>query len=305
MTPSRSGARLLRAVLWVFGLAAAAALAPRPGLAAQPALAQAADSAPRASAAPGSTAAPIPSLPSAGEERRAGAPPAAEPPLAAGDRVRRQVVLVAAWLAILLVIGAGTLMLASDNLMAVADALERHYGTALVAGLAGQAAFAPLLAALVVALVLTILGILLIPFAIVSYVIVAAGIVTLGFLATAVVVGRGWRPAPAATDRARRAATLRALVVGSVVLVAPWLVAALLAAWPLAESLVRGAAFATTWVACTAGLGATLISRAGIRQVRTTRAQKAMESPSWQTPTPVSGVVAARRPVATPSRGAG
>lgn len=297
MTPLRSGARLLRAVLWVLGLSAATALASRP------VLAQAPGTAPRASATPDSAAAPIPALPSAGEER--GEQATVEPPLSAGDRVRRQVLLVAAWLTILLVIGAGTLVLASDNLMAVADALERHYGTALVAGLAGQVAFAPLLAALIVALVLTILGILLIPFAIVSYVIVAAGIVTLGFLATAVVVGRGWRPAPATTDRARRAATLRALVVGSVVLVAPWLVAALLAAWPVAESLARGVAFATTWVACTAGLGAALISRAGITQVRTTRAQKAMESPSWQTPTPVSGVVAARRPVATPSRGPG
>ncbi|MEA3246816.1 MAG: hypothetical protein U9Q74_11740 [Gemmatimonadota bacterium] len=297
MTPLRSGARLLRAVLWVLGLSAATALASRP------VLAQAPGTAPRASATPDSAATPIPALPSPGEVR--GEQAAVEPPRSAGDRVRRQVLLVAAWLTIVLVIGAGTLMLASDNLMAVADALERHYGTALVAGLAGQVAFAPLLAALVVALVLTILGILLIPFAVVSYVIVAAGIVTLGFLATAVVVGRGGRPAPATTDRARRAATLRALVVGSVVLVAPWLVAALLAAWPVAESLARGVAFATTWVACTAGLGAALISRAGITQVRTTRAQKAMESPSWQTPTPVSGVVAARRPVATPSRGPG
>lgn len=299
MTASRSGARLLRAVLWAFALSTAAPLAARP------VLAQAPGTAPRATAAPDAGVASIPALPSAGPASGSGPHAVVEPPRSGGERVGRQVLLVATWLTILLVIGAGTLLLASENLMAVADALERHYGTALVAGLAGQVAFAPLLAALVVALVLTILGILLIPFAIVSYVIVAAGIVTLGFLATAVVVGRGWRPAPAATDRARRAATLRALVVGSVVLVAPWLVAALLAAWPLAESLARAAAFATTWVACTAGLGAALISRAGIRQVRTTRAQKAMESPSWQTPTPVSGVVAARRPVATPSRGPG
>lgn len=298
MTPSRSGARHLRAVVCFLALAGLAALAPRPGMA------QAQGATSGTAVAPESAAAPVPPLPSAGE-RVSGLHAVAEPPLAPGERVGRQLLLVAAWLAILVVIGAGTLMLASDNLMAVADALERHYGTALVAGLAGQAAFAPLLAALIVALVLTILGILLIPFAIVSYVIVAAGIVTLGFLATAVVVGRGWRPAPATTDRARRAATLRALVVGNVVLVAPWGVAALLAAWPAAESVARGVAFAITWVACTAGLGAALISRAGIRQVRTTQAQKAMESAGWQTPTPVSGVVAARRPAATPSHGRG
>jgi hypothetical protein len=218
-------------------------------------------------------------------------------------RIMEQLALVGGWLAILLVIAVGVLVLASDNLSAVADALERHYGSTLVAGMAGQVAFAPLLVALLVALVLSVLGILLVPFAAVAYVIVTAGLVTLGFLATAVVIGRGWRPAPPGSDRARRAATLRALLVGIVVLLSPWALAALLGAWPLAESLVRGVAFATTWVAVTAGLGAALISRAGITRAQSHQAKRAMASPSWQTPTPVSGVVAARRPTATPSQG--
>lgn len=211
------------------------------------------------------------------------------------------VALVGGWLAVLLVISIGVLTLASDNLAAVADALERHYGDALVAGVAGQVAFAPLLVALVVALALSILGILLVPFAMVAYLVLCAGLVMLGFLATAVVVGRGWRPAPPGSDRARRASTLRALVVGLLVLLAPWLAAALLASWPAAEWLARGVALAVTWVACTAGLGAGLISRAGIRRARSSEAQHALASPSWQTPTPVSGVAAARRPVQTPT----
>lgn len=217
-------------------------------------------------------------------------------------RVMGQLALVGGWLAVLLVIAIGVLVVASDNLAAVADALERHYGSTLVAGLAGQVAFAPLLVALLVALVLSILGILLVPFAAVAYVIVAAGVVTLGFLATAVVIGRGWRPAPPGSDRARRAATLRALVVGIVVLLSPWALAALLAGWPVAEALARGVAFATTWVAATAGLGAALTSRAGIKRAQSQQAKSALASPSWQTPTPVSGVVAARRPAATPSQ---
>ena len=93
-------------------------------------------------------------------------------------------------------------------------------------------------------------------------------------------------------------------MVGIVILLSPWAVAALLAAWPTAESLARGVAFATTWVAATAGLGATLISRAGIKRAQSREARHAMASPSWQTPTPVSGVVAARRPTPTPSQGA-
>jgi hypothetical protein len=221
----------------------------------------------------------------------------------AGSLIASRLALVGGWLAILIVISVGVLVLASDNLSAVADALERHYGNSLVAGVAGQVAALPLLAALLVALVLSVLGILLVPFAAVAYVIVVAGIVMLGFLGTAVVVGRGWRPAPPGGDRARRAAMLRALVIGIVVLLAPWAVAGALAPWPLAETIARGVAFAVSWVACTAGLGAAIISRAGITRARSSQAQRAMASPSWQTPTPVAGVVAARRPATTPTAG--
>lgn len=221
----------------------------------------------------------------------------------AGSLVARRLALVAGWLAVLIVISVGVLVLASDNLSAVADALERHYGNSLVAGVAGQVAALPLLAALLIALILSVLGILLVPFAAVAYVIVVAGIVTLGFLGTAVVVGRGWRPAPPGGDRARRAAMLRALVIGIAVLLSPWAIAGALAPWPLAETIARGVAFAVSWVACTAGLGAAIISRAGITRTRSSQAQRAMASPSWQTPTPVAGVVAARRPATTPTAG--
>ena len=222
-------------------------------------------------------------------------------PVDASKRIMQRLALVGGWFCVLIALSVGVLVLASDNLSAVADALERHYGSTLVAGLAGQVAFAPLLVALIVALVLSVLGILLVPFAAVAYVILAAGLVSLGFLATAVVIGRGWRSAAPGSDRARRAATLQAMVVGIVVLLLPWALAALLAAWPVAETLARGVAFAITWVAATAGLGATLISRAGIKRAQSRQAVRAMASPSWQTPTPVSGVVAARRPAATPT----
>lgn len=222
-------------------------------------------------------------------------------PVDASKRIMQRLALVGGWFCVLIALSVGVLVLASDNLSAVADALERHYGSTLVAGLAGQVAFAPLLVALIVALVLSVLGILLVPFAAVAYVILAAGLISLGFLATAVVIGRGWRSAAPGSDRARRAATLQAMVVGIVVLLLPWALAALLAAWPVAETLARGVAFAITWVAATAGLGATLISRAGITRAQSRQAVRAMASPSWQTPTPVSGVVAARRPAATPT----
>jgi len=55
-------------------------------------------------------------------------------------------------------------------------------------------------------------------------------------------------------------------------------------------------AVAITWVAATAGLGAALVSRGGVRRAVAPAAQRAMQAASWATPTPVAGVVAARRP---------
>jgi hypothetical protein len=64
--------------------------------------------------------------------------------------------------------------------------------------------------------------------------------------------------------------------------------------------LARIAAIAITWVAASAGLGAALMARGGVRRVHVHVASTEVSPASWQTPTPISGIVAARRPV-TPS----
>ncbi|MBI1808555.1 MAG: polymer-forming cytoskeletal protein [Gemmatimonadetes bacterium] len=225
---------------------------------------------------------------------------------AAGDaatptagRVARSLTFAGAWLAVLLIVGIGVLVVASSNLDAVTDALEQGVGRALAVGLAGQLAIVPVVTVLCTALALTILGILLIPFAIVVYAIVVAGLLTLGFLAVARIIGRSTGSPVGASDRERRAASLRALVVGVIVLMAPWFLAASLAWSPMAHLIMRTIAVAITWVAATAGLGAALVSRGGVRRRVAPAAAKAMNAASWQTPTPVAGVVAARRPGAS------
>jgi hypothetical protein len=89
-----------------------------------------------------------------------------------------------------------------------------------------------------------------------------------------------------------------------------WLIAALLAPWPTAATVARVIAFAATWAAATVGLGATLLTRAGtstakrpvfapVRTPPLVESAGAVAAPAqsqWETPTPVSGVVAARRP---------
>jgi hypothetical protein len=61
---------------------------------------------------------------------------------------------------------------------------------------------------------------------------------------------------------------------------------------------------AGSWVALTFGLGATILTRAGtVREGETTKPARSMDDLSWQTPTPVTGVVAARRPVVAAKEG--
>jgi hypothetical protein len=82
-----------------------------------------------------------------------------------------------------------------------------------------------------------------------------------------------------------------------------WVLASAFAWAPVIETVLRGVAIAITWVAATAGLGAAVLSRGGTRRAAAVPEMLApVNDLPWQTPTPVTGVVAARRP--TPSSSA-
>jgi hypothetical protein len=204
--------------------------------------------------------------------------------------------LVIGWFAILMMIGLGVMIFADANLDGVVVGLERGFGRSFLIGIVGELAALPVLLLLIVALAITILGALLIPFAVVSYVIAAAGLVTLGFLAIARLTGGALTSDSGTTSP--RGVHLRALFIGLFIYLALWLVAAAFTWNPVAGSILRGIAIAVTWVAATAGLGAALSSRAGTQRVGVGSTAKATaDEYAWQTPTPVSGVAAARRPV--------
>jgi hypothetical protein len=204
--------------------------------------------------------------------------------------------LVAAWFALLTLIGLGVMVFAEGNLEGVVVALERGFARSFWLGIAGQVVLLPALLVLVAALAITLLGILLIPFAIVAYVIAAAGLMTLGFLAVARLTGGAL-----ASDRgttSARGVHLRALIIGLVVYLGIWMVAAAFTWHPMVGAILRAVAIAITWMAATVGLGATLSSRAGTVRPGVGSKQKAnTDEFAWQTPTPVSGVAAATRRV--------
>jgi hypothetical protein len=205
--------------------------------------------------------------------------------------------------AIFLVLGVGVLIFAGPTLEGVAEALDRHLARSFLIGVAGQLGLIPGLLVLVVALGITLIGLLLIPFAIVAYVLAVSGALTLAFLTVALVIGRAVGLRRPDTTLARRAAALRAMLIGVSTLFVLWVVAALLGWSPLAAGIVRLIALVTTWVAVSAGFGAVLTSRAGTRRAEPVTSRPVIpDEVAWQTPTPVSGVAAARRP--TPVAGA-
>ncbi len=236
-----------------------------------------------------------------GGELRASAPAGAAasstPPLTGAAAVQHALKITAGWLVVILLVGLGVIVFSGAQLEAVAEGLEQRFTTALVLGIAGQVAMLPLLAMLCLALALTLVGILLIPFAIVAYVLGAAGLVTLGALAATTVAGH----AIVREGANVRVRAVQSLVIGTVLLVLPWIAAALLANSRWGEMAARLVAVALTWVAASAGLGAALMARGGVRRVHVHLASAEVSHAAWQTPTPIGGIVAARRPAETPS----
>jgi hypothetical protein len=212
----------------------------------------------------------------------------------AAERTISAVKVVSGSFGVLLIVAIGVLLFAAPNLAEVVETVERRFARAFWIGLAAQLLILPGVVVLCIALALTLIGVLLIPFAVVAYAIAIAGLLTLGFLAVAQLIGSAvWR-GRGATERGR---AFGALVVGVAIFFALWLVASLLVWLPLAATVVRAAAVAASWAAITLGLGAAILSRAGTHR-RIASGSRPVELAAWQTPTPVTGVVAARRPAA-------
>lgn len=216
---------------------------------------------------------------------------AATPPLSTGEALK----LSAGWTAMLLIVGLIALVVASRNLDATARMLEQGVGRAFFVGVAGQLGFLPLLLLTVAALAVTLIGILLIPFALAAAPVAFAGLVTLGWLATALMIGRALVRAAPGQDRA---AMIRALVPGVLLLMLPWIIAAALQEAGAIAIVARAFATGVTWVSATLGLGAAVLSRAGTASNRAAKPTTPAATTGWQTPTPIGGVAAARRPVA-------
>ena len=209
-----------------------------------------------------------------------------------------------------LIIGLVVLMTAEEALTAVAKTAARDISGSFWVGMLWQLLAVPLLVVLLVACAITIIGVLVIPIAAFAWALAYAGAFTLGILAVALVIGRALAGRRAGSSE--RSAALRGLAVGLITLSLIWFGAAIAAKVPVAGAIARLIAVAFTWAVATVGLGAVVKSRMGVAQLSmrfgrsrfasrwgaaSTTTTTEVAAPGWQTPTPVQGVVAARRPV--------
>lgn len=197
-------------------------------------------------------------------------------------------------LVVMVLLGFAAMVFAEERLRVVAGAIEARFGRALFAGILTEVSFIPGIVLAAVLLVITLVGIVLLPVAIPGIFVLGALLAVLGFLAVSRVAGQ------ALTRRAAtvsvRGAELRSMLAGLFFFFGLWLVAALLSWVPVLGSLLHALAFVVTWAAATVGLGAAVITRGGGRPTSAPVAAPHEEAElGWQTPTPISGIAAARR----------
>ena len=164
-------------------------------------------------------------------------------------------------------IGWGLAAFGQHHLQVVSDTVSHNFGRAFLTGLVGQILVLPTFGMLIVGLVLSVVGILLLPFAVVVFALLLVVGVLGGFLAVTHAMGETYTRRRMAAGLALGApGHMQFLAVGLAGVVVLWLAWALFGWVPVAGALIRAAALLVTWVLATAGFGAALLSRAGVKE---------------------------------------
>jgi hypothetical protein len=197
-----------------------------------------------------------------------------------------------------LLLGFGLVLFGRHPLEVVSDTVNHSFARSFVVGLLAEVLLVPTFGMIVVGLILSVVGILLLPFAVVVYVLLAIAAVLGGAIAVAHAMGE--------TVTRRRMAlgivigspnSYRYLLIGLSSVCALWAVWIIFGWVPVAGTIIFGLSALVTWLLGTVGLGATLMSRAGLREGFAGRIlpQEALtDEYLWATPR--YGVPAAKRP---------
>jgi hypothetical protein len=198
----------------------------------------------------------------------------------------------------LVALGFGLVLFGRPNLEVVADTVSHTFGRSFVVGLLAEMLLLPTFGMLVVGLLLSVVGVLLIPFAVLAYgLLLLLGVVG-GYLAVAHALGESYtRRRLALGMSATSPNSYRYVMVGLALMMAFWGGWVLFGWVPIAGTMIKVAAVLVTWLLATVGFGATLLSRAGVRESFTGRLlppEALTDEYLWATPQ--FGVPAAKRP---------
>jgi hypothetical protein len=204
---------------------------------------------------------------------------------------------VAGAAATLCIIGAAIITFGRPALATVSDTVTHSVGRAFTVGFLAQIVVLPTAALIVAGLALTVIGLLLVPFAAVAAGLLVGSAVLYGLIAVAHAMGETLTRRRMARGVALSPNSYRYLLTGVSglgVIWAGWIVFG----WvPVAGMLILAMATLTTWWFATVGLGAAVLSRGGMRGEFAGRIfppESLTDEYLWATP--LGGVAAVKRP---------
>jgi hypothetical protein len=209
-------------------------------------------------------------------------------PSVVGGVVGNAMSLAATFLAMAF-LGLGMLFFAPRQLETVADTVWSSFGRSFLTGLFAQPLVLPVFGMMVVGLALTVVGIVVIPFAIAAFALGLFLAVVGGYVAVARTVGEIYlRRKMARGDAVETWGTYRYIVYGLLGLMSIWLPAVLLGRVAVAGPVAVVSAATITWVLATAGFGAAILTRGGVRGTFVRRLDLALTDEQFWTADSVS-----------------
>lgn len=203
--------------------------------------------------------------------------------------------------ATLLILGFGIVTFGRPNLEIVSDTVSHSFGRSFTAGLLGQILLVPTFGMLVVGLVLTVAGALLVPFAVVIYLLLAIVAILGGLLAVAHAMGETITRRRMARGLMVSPNAYRYVLTGLGALAMSWIAWVAVGWVPVAGGIIFVSAALATWFLGTVGFGAAILSRGGVREHFAGRIlPPEMMTDEFLWATPQFGVPAVTRPPKDP-----
>ena len=204
--------------------------------------------------------------------RPSAAPRAARRPIRTGmgqasgfEAIGQNIATLVGFFVALACIGFGLNFFMPRQLEVVSETVSDSFGKSFLAGLFAQPLLLPLSAMLIAGLAITVIGIPVAVIVALALLLAVPGAAVLGYLAAAKSVGSSYLTRRMAEGHAVVVTPYRSTAYGLVGLLAVWIPAVTLTWIPLVGQLFFLLALAATWVMATAGVGAAILSRAGLR----------------------------------------